>query len=120
MYFEPELSAPELSQSLQNSGYDARSHKPGEVHVSRGDAYLWIYLTKRDELEPSDLEDVDGWPICVDRLGTMAALMVRRNSESDDLAVRVADQLVANFNGRITWDGMSYWEGLYNAYVAKH
>ena len=85
----------------------------------RGTTHVWIYLSKLDKLDPSDFEDENEWPIPRDRLGILATVTVRRNKESDELAIRIADQLVSDFGGKITWDGMGYWENLYKAHVAK-
>jgi hypothetical protein len=120
MYFLPELTDSQIRQVLESAGFEARSQGPGKVSVSRGEGQIWIYLSKRHELEPSDFEDENEWPIQRDSLGTLASLVVRRNSESEELAVRIANQLATRYAGRITWDGMNHWEQLYNTYVAQH
>jgi hypothetical protein len=43
---------------------------------------------------------------------------VRRNVESEDLAVKVADRLATKLGGMIMWDGMDQWESRYKAYLA--
>src|SRR5438045_309858 len=117
MYFLPELSEVEIGQVLRNAGFDARGQGHGKVSISDGDAHVWIHVSRRHELEPPDIEEDGDWPIPRDRIGTLASLMVRRNSESVDLAVRVAHELVTKCGGMITWDGMDQWEDRYNAYL---
>jgi hypothetical protein len=73
MYFLSELSDSEIAQALQKAGFEAQSQGPGKVSVSRDEAHVWIYLSKRHELEPSDFEDENEWPIPRDSLGTLAS-----------------------------------------------
>ncbi len=67
----------------------------------------------------SDLAESDSWPVSLDQLGTLVTIMVRSNDPSTNLAMRVAHELVEKFSGLITWDGIHYWEALYNAWPRK-
>jgi hypothetical protein len=49
---------------------------------------------------------------------SFGGIEVRRNTESSNVAIRVAGQLATKFGGTITWDGMDYWEALYKAHLA--
>jgi len=118
MLFQAEVSASEIARTLQEVNFDARVQRPDRVAVSSGDAYLWILICRPEDLDPSDFEDEGEWPMPRNRLKSWFDISVRRNVESEDLAVRVADQLVTKLGGAIMWDGMDQWEERYNAYLA--
>jgi hypothetical protein len=86
--------------------------------VWKGAARIYVYLERPDEIGEEDLSTQSEWPIPLERLRTLAVIEVRRNDESSDLAIRVADQLAIKFGGIITWDGIEDWEQLYQAYLA--
>jgi hypothetical protein len=118
MLFQAELSVSDITLDLQDAGFDAHGQSPGKMVVSNGEACVWIQILKLEDLDPSDYEDEHQWPISRDRVGSLFDISVRRNVESETLAVKVADQLVTRFGGAIMWDGMDQWEERYKAYLA--
>ena len=48
-----------------------------------------------------------------------ATITVRRNEESERLAVRLAHELVSAFEASILWDGMDQWKELYRIYAPQ-
>jgi hypothetical protein len=117
IFFERDISPSEMSQALRSEGFEAND-KPGEVQVWKGNARVYVYLERPDEIGEEDLSTENEWPIPWERLRILVGIEVRRNDESSDLAIRVADQLAIKFGGIITWDGMDDWEQLYKAYLA--
>jgi hypothetical protein len=119
MLFQAALSVPDITRDLQDAGFDAHGQGPTRVVVSSGgEAYVWIQILKLEDLDPSDFEDEHEWPIARDRVGSLLDISVRRNVESENLAVKVADRLVTRFEGAIMWDGMEQWQERYKAYLA--
>ena len=118
MLFHAELGVPEITRDLRDAGYEAHGQGPAQIVVSSGEACVWIQILKLEDLDPSDFEDEHEWPISRDQLGSLFDISVRRNVESEALAVKVADQLVTRFGGAIMWDGMDQWEELYTAHLA--
>ena len=119
LLFANVLNPMELARVLQGAGFDAQVQSTDAVGVCDGNAHIWLDIVGREELSEADCEDEDHWPITRDSIGSMMTISVRRNFESNDLAVKVADELVTRFAAAIVWDGMDYWETLYKAYVAK-
>jgi hypothetical protein len=114
MYFPLELRGPEIGRTLRAAGFEVRGQHRRKVSVlADGDAYVWIDLSTRDELDESELAESDSWPVSLDQLGTLVTIMVRSNDPSSKLAMEVAHLLVEKFSGLITWDGIHYWESLY-------
>jgi hypothetical protein len=119
MLFAARLSPPQISRALEDAGFDAQTQSTGSIGVSTGNAHVWLHITRGENLSPSDCEDEAQWPVPRDRVGMLVTIEVRRNLESDDLAVKVADQLVRNFGATLLWDGMDRWEKLYHALVER-
>ena len=119
MLFTADLDASNIAKVLREGGFRADQTKADTVHVSSGSAYIWIYMSKPDEINPDDFEDEANWPIPRKQLRAVAAIMVRRNTESSALAIKIADELHSKVGGYILWNGMDYWEDLYNSYIAK-
>jgi len=115
--FQAELKMPDVMRELQDAGLNAHSQAPSGTVVSMGDACVWIKPFKIGDLDASDFEDEREWPIQPDRVGTLFDVSVRRNVEQEDLAFRIANQLVRTFEGAIMWDGMDNWEKRYAAYL---
>jgi hypothetical protein len=118
MFFQAALSVPDITRDLQDAGLDAHDQGPDRLVVSSDGACVWIQVLKLQDLDPSDFEDEDEWPLSRDRIGSLLDISVRRNVESEDFAVKVADRLVTRFAGEIMWDGMDQWEKRYKAYLA--
>jgi hypothetical protein len=118
MLFQAALSVSDMTRDLQDAGFDAHGQGPAEMVVSSGEACVWIRILRLEDLDPSDFEDENEWPISRDRVGSLLDISVRRNVESENLAVKVADRLVTRFEGAIMWDGMDQWEKRYKAYLA--
>jgi len=113
------LNPMELARVLQEAGFDAQVQSTGAVGVCDGNAHIWLDITEYDELSEADCEGEAQWPVARDRIGIMVTVSVRRNFESEDLAVKVADELVTRFAAAIVWDGMHQWEALYKAHLAR-
>jgi hypothetical protein len=118
MLFQAALSVSDITRGLEEVGLDAHGHGPAKMVVSSGEARVWIQILRPEDLDPSDFEDEHEWPIPRDRVASVFDISVRRNVESENLAVKVADRLVTRFGGAILWDGMDQWEERYKAYLA--
>lgn len=118
MLFQSELSVSDITRDLRDAELEARGQGPVKLVVSCGGACIWIQILKLEDLDPSDFEDEHEWPMSRERVGCLFDISVRRNVESEILAVKVADRLVTRFGGAIMWDGMDQWEERYKAYLA--
>lgn len=117
MLFRSTLGVSDLCLQLARSGFVAKRVSTDDIVVASGDARVWIEVSSPEDLEPCDCEDEADWPIPRDQAGNFLSLSVRRNPESDALAIRIAHRHVTSMHGAILWDGMDYWERLCKAYV---
>ena len=118
MLFQTALSVSDIARDLQDAGLDAHGQGLTKMVVSSGEACVWIRILKLEDLDPSDFEDANKWPINRDRVGSLLDISVRRNVESEHLAVKIADRFFTKFEGAIMWDGMEQWEKRYKAYLS--
>ena len=119
MLFTAALSPYEMRDALRKADFDACVLSTGAVGVCFGPAYVWLDLIRSEDLSPADCEDKVQWPIPHERVALMATVTVRRNVESERLAVKLAHELVGEFEASILWDGMDQWEELYRIYAPR-
>ena len=121
LYFRVELSTELLAQELAIDGAQTYVRDSQELHISKGLAYLWINrYNKTQSAWDEFFEEEEKWPFAKELVATLVAVLVRRNKESDLLAIKVAHHLVQRFAGVIAWNGISYWERLYNDYFGTN
>ena len=101
---------PTLAMSLGAQLFNTSEHR---FSVVREGAQIWASIRKRSELALMELGWEGEWPLPEDQVRSIVDILVRRNQESDDLALEVAHYLACTLGGAISWDGMDYWEHLY-------
>lgn len=103
----------EVRRVLLETGAEVSLLEPGRVFVCQKDAAVWVDSYSIAELSPSETRNQQNWPLPNKEVGSVAKVSVRRNEESESLAINIARQLVTKLGGVIRWDGMEYWRELY-------
>jgi len=114
IFFPAEITVDEINAATGKAGVEIYSRAINEISISSGSAHIWIDIHKANELPPGDFDDEEDWPLPKEHVGSVISILVRRNEESDSLAITIAHQLVTTLGGLISWDGMGYWEKLYD------
>lgn len=118
MLFPVAISSHEMRDALRKADFDASVQSTDAIGVCFGPASVWLDLTSSEDLSAAQREDEVQWPIPRERVALIATVSVRRNVESERLAVKLAHELVSAFGASILWDGMDQWEKLYRMYAS--
>ncbi len=114
LLFSCEVSNNEIVSAIVSTGAGCVYKSPRELSISRGVAYIWLENNQLSELPPSEFDMAEKWPLPKEKVLSVVDLLVRRNRESEQLALEIAHNLAHKLGGAISWDGMDYWKNLYN------
>jgi hypothetical protein len=106
VFLRGQHSDDELRAALLETGAEVSFTAPARVVVTE-DAAVWVSNYSIGELPPSELRNQQNWPLSSQGVGSVAKVLVRRNEESESLAINIARQLVTKLGGVIRgWNGV--------------
>ncbi len=113
--FSCEVSSSDIVSVISPIGVACAYTSVQVLSVSRGAAQVWLAFMKVGDLPLHAFDRIQEWPLSRKHVLSVVNILVRRNRDSDDLALEIAHTLAQKLGGAISWDGMDYWRNLYNA-----
>jgi hypothetical protein len=115
IYLRGECSDAEVCAAIRALGAEVLCRAAGDIAASRQEAHVWIEHNFVSNLPSSVLNWQQAWRFPKEEVGSVLSVLVsRRNEESTFLALEIAHELVTRLDGAISWNGIDYWERLYN------
>jgi hypothetical protein len=96
VFIRGQHSDDEFRAALLETGAEVSFNAPAQVVVTQEDAAVWVHSYSIADLPPSELRNQQNWPLPAQQVGSVSKVLVRRNEESNSLAINIAHQFVIN------------------------
>jgi hypothetical protein len=112
LFFPLSLSANIMCEALLAFDFGCTILEPKYLTAYLADGRVWISLLNEQEME--DERQAGSLDVTIPEGSlTLAVVDVSRRENSDLFAIFLAERLISKYQGSVDWNGIHYWEELY-------